>query len=342
MLTAFAWGWTGTDARANELKLTVNPYAGVDWERMTQHKANLHTHTFASGGRIFGRQVFEEYAKRGYTILSVTEHDIPTCWRDAAWDPLRSCGVLAIDGQEYSKGRHVNGFFLEYTTEEHDTERLARAISGQGGVSVLNHPGRYWKREEDGRFGSDTLDEVRRVFEASPSVLGMEVFNRNERRLEDAPLWDALLAESMPQRPIWGFANDDTHELKQVGHNWEVFLLNTLDRASVREAMRTGSFYFCARKGGRANAGTEPPVICSIRHDPVTARITVSAAADGAMLDGGGYRWVAEGQTVCTGPVLPYRRVSGIRHYVRAELTGRGGVTYTNPFGFGPLSGERE
>ena len=39
------------------------------------------------------------------------------------------------------------------------------------------------------------------------------------------------------------------------------------------------------------------------------------------------------GEVVHVGPVLNYKTVEGLGNYVRAELTGKGGTSFTNPFG---------
>ena len=332
---AAALACTLATACAGGLRLSLNPYEGVDWEKTTQHKANLHTHTVSSGGMLFLNQVLSEYAKRGYTILAVTEHDRFTDWKKSGTDPMEGAGILPVPGQEYSKGHHVNGFFLEEEIALRDTALLVHAISRQGGVAVLNHPGRYWKMDENGKVPKETCEEYVKLLDENPLVLGIEVFNRNEKRLNDKALWDAVLSVSMPARPVWGFANDDMHEAKQLGYNWDIFLLDELNETSLRHAMVKGHFYFSVR-GHDSGHVSDPPVIQRIVHDPVAQTLTVSAAADGAVLDAGQYRWIADGKPVQEGAVLHYNRVRGIVRYVRVELEGKGGTTYTNPFGFSP------
>jgi len=320
---------------AGELRLVLNPYEGVDWEKTTQHKANLHTHTVASGGKLFLNQVFAEYAKRGYTVLAITDHDRCTQWDAAGLAPLKDFGILPVMGQEYSEGHHVNGFFLKYDTNTRETEPLAREITSHGGLAVINHPGRYWKTDENGRVPQETRDEYVKLLDENPLVSGIEIFNKNDCFPQDVKLWDAILGVSMPARPVWGFANDDMHESKHLGYGWNVFLLDTLDEAALRHAMLQGRFYCSFRGNGHdRGAKSDPPVIISIAHDPAAHTLSLTAAADGAVLDAEHYRWVAEGRTVCKGPVLNYGQLQGVGKYVRAEVTGKGGTTYTNPFGF--------
>ena len=327
--------FAATVSSAGDLKLVLNPYEGVNWERTTQHKANLHTHTVMSGGKLFLDQVFKAYAKRGYTILAITDHDLCTRWEKAEINPMKDFGILPVMGQEYSQGHHVNGFFLDYEAHTGDTDLLVRGIASHGGLAVINHPGRYWKPDENSKVPQETLDEYVKLLDENPLVLGIEVVNKSDKYPQDAALWDALLGVSMPARPVWGFANDDMHESKHLGFSWEIFLLDTLEEVALRHAMLKGSFYFSSRGSDHQKEGKcEPPLIQSIVHDPVAQTLTIFAAAEGVLLDDEHYRWIADGQEVCEGRVLRYDKVSGIRKYVRVEITGKGGKTYTNPFGF--------
>ena len=320
---------------AGDLKLVLNPYEGVNWEKTTQNKSNLHTHTVASGGKLFLNQVFTEYAKCGYTILAITDHDLCTKWEKAEINPLKEFGILPVMGQEYSQGQHVNGFFVDDESHSRNLELVAQGITGHGGFAVINHPGRYWEPDENGQVPQETRDEYLRLLDTNPLVLGIEVINKNNRNPHDVLLWDALLCVSMPVRPVWGFANDDMHERKHIGHAWNVFLLDSLDEVSLRHAMLKGCFYFSVRGHDHEHGGeNEPPVIQSIIHDPVAQTLTLSAAADGGRLDVEHFRWIAEGKTVAEGAVLKYGQTQGIVKYVRAEMEGLGGKTYTNPFGF--------
>ena len=167
----------------------------------------------------------------------------------------------------------------------------------------------------------------------NPAVPGIEVLNRNDRYPWDVALWDALLEEAMPARPVWGFANDDMHESDQIGYSWETFLLDELNEATFRQAVTEGRFYLSAR-GCVESKNLYPPIIQSIRHDPATRTVVIAAASDGEQLKSENCRWIADGKTVHEGLVLNYGQVRGLGRYVRAELTGKGGTTYTNPFGF--------
>jgi len=322
-------------ADAANVRLVLNPYESVNWEKTTQHKANLHTHTVASGGKLFLHQVFEEYAKRGYTILAITDHDSCTRWEKSGINPIKDYGLLPVMGQEYSQGDHVNGLFSDYEAHTANMDFLLRGITRHGGFAIINHPGNYWDLDGNGRVPQETRERYLKMLDTNPLVLGIEVVNANHRHPEDVSLWDALLGASMPVRPIWGFANDDMHKSKEIGHAWNIFPLDSLDEAALRQAMLKGQYYFSVRADAHEHGGErEPPLIQKIVHDPAAQTLAVFAAAEGVVLDAEHYQWIADGQVIFKGPILKYNGIGGIGRYVRAEIAGKGGTTYTNPFGF--------
>jgi hypothetical protein len=87
-------------ASARVPRLVLNPYEGVDWGRVNQYRANLHAHTVESGGELFLDDLFQAYARLGYSILAVTDHNHCTHWQKAGLDPLKQHGVLPVMGQE--------------------------------------------------------------------------------------------------------------------------------------------------------------------------------------------------------------------------------------------------
>lgn len=87
-----------------------------------------------------------------------------------------------------------------------------------------------------------------------------------------------------------------------------------------------------AEGDGQENAPI--PVVKRIEHDPQAHTITITAVQGEKPFNGEDCRWIAEGKEIHRGLSLNYRTTPGIRHYVRAELRGRGGLVCTNPFGF--------
>jgi len=176
------------------------------------------------------------------------------------------------------------------------------------------------------------------LFDRHTHLIGVEVVNGSRARRDyglDRELWDRLLIHFMPDRPVWGFAHDDAHTLGSVGRDWIVFPLGDIDLEPVRTAMLSGAFYFPTVQFNEGEPAAErTPLIDSIVHDQAGGILTIQASVEGEPLQDDAYRWIADGEEVATGPTLNYRTVEGIGGYVRAEMTGSGGITHTNPFGF--------
>ncbi|MGM0494964.1 MAG: metallophosphoesterase [Armatimonadota bacterium] len=321
-----------------ENALVVNPYEGVDWDAFAQYKANLHTHTTQSDGKLDPSQVIDEYHQRGYDILAITDHNRNTWpWTDFERDPAEF-GMLAISGNELSRHHHTGALFCQLETEETDHEAALREVAELDGLAILYHPGRYWQPAEDApnTVPADDLAKYVELLTSHEHVAGMEIINQGNRYPHDRLLWDALLTEMMPARPVHGVADDDMHGSSQLGRDWTVFPLTELTEEAVREALVTGAFYSASvsthPEDDRAVDGT--PVIERITHDEDAGTITVEAMVGGEPLGDAGYRWIADGEALHVGPTLAYRDDERIGSYARLELLGTGGTAFTNAFGF--------
>ncbi len=353
------------------VSVVLNPYAEVDWETFGQHKANLHTHTTQSDGQGTPNEVVDAYHERGYTILAITDHnlctwpwtefgsmerkgralmgdraaerepDVPSeernnpevpAYEDRDPDEL---GMLAIAGNEPSIHHHCNTFFVEYETRSRELEQTIEEVAELGGLVMINHPGRYFDAEEDGSIANEVVERYTKLFRTYDNVVGVEVINQGMRYKHDVHLWDRMLTDLMPEYPAWGFSNDDMHSLARLGRDWNVFVVEELSEDAVRAAMKSGQFYF-------SSVGTHPeaqrsveqtPIITRIVHDEDAGTITVEATSGGSPLPDGQFRWLSDSAVIHTGPTLAYRDMPGVGGYVRAEMIGQGGTTYTNPFG---------
>ena len=140
----------------------------------------------------------------------------------------------------------------------------------------------------------------------------------------------------MPERPVWGFAVDDMHSMTHLGRDWVTVVTPELSEAAVRDAITGGAFFASTIRlhasGDQSVAAT--PVVQRVDHNVAQGTITLTATHDGSPLPDDAYQWIADGKIVHVGPSLDYLNTSGINNYVRAEITGAGGTTFTNPFGF--------
>ncbi len=172
------------------------------------------------------------------------------------------------------------------------------------------------------------------LFQRHPHLVGLEVTNEGRPAGEyglDRQLWDRILTELMPERPVWGFANDDMHSIGRLGSDWMTFFAPEANLESLRRATETGAF---SSSTIRLRTGEGTPRIEEITHDAGAGIITIRATIDGEAATDEAYRWISDGEVVQVGPTLSYREVEGIGSYARAEIETEGGLTLTNPFGF--------
>ena len=245
-------------------------------------------------------------------------------------------GMLAVAGNEVSVHEHTCCLFAPFETTSRSVDQTLTELAAVGGLAVLNHPGRYWEPNEAGEVPADVVERYVTWLREHDNALGLEVINQGFRYKHDFELWDLVLGEMMPSRPVWGYANDDMHDPVTLGRDSSMFLLPGLTEENLREAMKGGRSYIrSVSTHDRAERDMkETPIIQSITHDAAAGTITIAAISGGKPLPEDRYQWIAGGKVVHTGPTLDYQHTEGIGAYVRAELRGDGGTAYTNPFGF--------
>ncbi len=343
-----------------ENHLTVNAYENVDWATTGQYKANFHTHTSQSFDTNFTTtQVVDKYAKAGYKILALTDHDAnsyPWTFFDLFNPSAQSrnpeeLGMLAIPGVELSKDNtnswqestggdfnHHNDFFTGRKGQEFATLRESYAYTNAlGGMQIINHPGQYWSLDKEYKAGEKNSPEWHAEnFQMYPSLIGLEVYNQGNRRPNDRILWDQILDKTMPERPVWGYSCDDTHTAEQYFRNYQFMLMPALTEDHLKEAMRGGCEYFCYEFTGSGEA--KAPRINSINVDKDNHHIIIDTDAPEVY-------WIsstdkpssaAPGKRKSTivgiGKDFDYNGFKG--SYVRALLKNDNGETCTQPFGF--------
>jgi hypothetical protein len=325
-----------------------NPYEQVDWENHGQYKANLHTHTTRSDGRFSPQAVVEEYHKLGYKILALTDHNEVTYpWTgfavmepsDRAKERLENgvlgeealtyenrdpeaLGMVSIQGNEVSTPHHINSFFTDYEQRTEQEELALEAIESRGGVTFINHPGRYTGQNPE-KYNANWYVDILTRFD---HIAGIEVYNQVDRYPTDRQLWDSILVKLMPERPVWGFANDDFHgDLNKLGVSWNVFILPKLTEELVRTGMEEGRFFYVHAVEG--HKVPKPPHIESVKVNKKKGTIEIQSTGQDSI------RWISGGSVIHHGNTIQLTKSTDVSGYVRAEIFGPGTVTGTQPFG---------
>jgi hypothetical protein len=318
-----------------------NPYESVDWAVFTPHKANFHTHTTRSDGRMNPQSVVDKYHSYGYTILALTDHNEVT-WPWTKFSEMSTSnrsrqrlaggqltpadttyedrqpemlGMLAIQGNELSRHHHMGSFFNDHNGTVTEEESLV-STAAKNGITTFMHPGRY-------KFPTEWYTDF---YKRYPHLVGLEIYNQGDRYPNDRQLWDSILTVLMPDRKVWGFSNDDMHGESALGRNWSVILLPELKEEWVRKSMVNGHFYYVYAPDG--HEGPKPPEITSIAVKPGKATIEISTVSCDSV------RWISEGRIIHRGNLIKLKNHPEIGGYVRAELYGQGkSVAGTQPFG---------
>jgi len=336
-------------------------------ERRHPHPDFVHTDGLKGGsdGGMRVDQVIDAYHQLGYTILFLTDHDrITWPWERYGRDP-RELGMLAVVGNELTrKIHHTVSLFTDYAPDSEDRLELSEplalrnaqfddllaGIASSGGLAIIAHPTRDWPmnfveqqtgsvehRDPTDGVPENVLQRYLDIFRKNPQTIGMEVLNGT--RPADYPhcrsLWDQILTKLMPMRPVWGFANDDLHSPNRLGRDWNIVLTKTLGEEAVRKALETGAFFFASiRPAGSDGAVETTPAIQAIHHDAESGTLTAEATENGQPSATKAYTWIANGEPLHIGPVLNYHNIQDTVKYARLEVSGRGGIIHSNPFGF--------
>lgn len=333
----------------------TNPYHGVDWESAGHYDANLHTHTNLSDGHHDPHYVIDKYHGLGYKILALTDHDsLHFEFRPQAlypWTKLNEIfheikdetntrfdktyqdlvqeewqnrdpeelGMVSVPGSEISRTHHLGSLFNDYAGGTTSEETAFSEIGKRGGLSLFFHPGRYDRN----------TDWYIDYYNRHPHVVGMEIYNQVDRFPVDRARWDRILHRMMPERPVWGFANDDTHTDEHFGRNRNIFLLSELKSKNVFDAMQLGQFYLFVP----TEQGVRPAVRLTgavVTGDIIRLRLT------------GNYdriEWIThnpatdDSQAIGSGPTIAKADLPAGSTFVRAVIICERGRTYTQPFG---------
>ena len=337
-----------------------NPYEEIDWATINQYKSNFHTHTTQSNDAIdefTTANVVDKYHAAGYKILALTDHDYnPYPWQlfpqymssVPARDP-EALGMLAVPGNELSKDNtnswsertggqfnHHNDFFTGRQGQEFASLQESYAYTyALGGMQIINHPGQYWsidntysETQKDGPGWHATN------FQTFPSLVGLEVYNQGDRRANDRVLWDQILQRTMPERNVFGYSGDDTHNNEQLFRNYNYMLMEDLTTEELKDAMRKGESYFCYEPKGSGEG--KAPHISAITVNEQSKTITINA--------NGLVHWIYATDKTSSAAYSARSTVVGIGNtfcydgyqgsYVRAYITNMYGETCTQPISF--------
>ncbi|MCL2208153.1 MAG: hypothetical protein FWB90_08715 [Fibromonadales bacterium] len=264
-----------------------------------------------------------------------------------------------VNTNEHSSGHHINSYLADYATISQDVDEILGNIRDKGGISIINHPGRHTNgagQNCTSPIASNDATNIQKYadyFRNYPSSVGMEIINKTDGESRtDRFLWDNLLKEMMPDRPVWGFSNDDSHSLDETGYSYNLLLMPELSDEKVLNSMQKGAFFAFSRAArcegiwtDAPNRGSashisrqkEPmPKITNIEVNDNTITITaITVNSSGVEIVGNpNIDWIADGIKIHTGSSLNIANFSDkINNYVRANVWNSNGIIFVQPFG---------
>ena len=331
-----------------------NPYEQIEWQTVNYYDANLHTHTRFSDGSFDPHEVIDKYHDLGYHILALTDHDkhhiddprtlypwtnfndiyfeikdkinprydetfgerVNEEWQNR--DP-ELLGMLALEGSELSGGHHIGSYMNDYAGVSVDEHVMLSEVGDRDGLAMFFHPGRY----------DLEVDWYIDFYQTYPHLIGQEIYNQGDRYPMDRKKWDQILHQLMPDRPVWGFANDDTHVADHFGRYRNILLMSDLTIENFRLAMSEGHIYLFI------------PVVQGDRPDILIQTIETRDSRVELNLEGdfNEILWITHDPelnksiTISNGTKVDLDNVPSTATYVRAVILSDGGRTYTQPFG---------
>lgn len=237
---------------------------------------------------------------------------------------------------------HVNGLFANYGQGligvSGDYETPIRETEKAGGITFLNHLGSFtgaWDRKKDPNISRQPkyVNKFARIFLDYPTCIAMDINSSKDSSTRyDRILWDEVLQKTIPNgRNVSCITFSDSHALDQSDRAFTIMMEPENTLAALRTCLETGA-YFGISRYARAELGTdfrgEGPT-------PLVTRITVDQNEDKITLTGENYNavtWVSNGEIIATGESIDLNDHADLGCYVRAYLTGPGGICYTQAF----------
>ncbi len=298
---------------------------------------------------------FERTGMRDPVILTDEEREqiINGTYESAARDALAEQlgydlgGMLEITDACEANGAtpindcHINTFNCQGVRAKMgiygDFETTVKTCHDEGGFSFLDHTGEYvgrWVEDEHRAYNPFYSNKFANIFLKYDSCIAFDV---NSTRY-DSVIWDQILKLTIPKgRNVPGIAFSDSHQAGD-DNDWAftMMIMPELTKEAFEECMWSGAWFSVGRVdtlylGDEFNGtGNLPPAV---------SRVDVNQETDTISFTGSEFdnvQWISEGKIIAEGKGLTSIDLNDYEDelgcYVRFQITGPGGILYSQPF----------
>jgi len=267
-------------------------------------KGNLHSHTENSDGWNTAEEMMAAYRSSGYSFNSLSDHRVLTDSEQFTDLPY----FLGINGEEVGYWpTHMLAVGIEnWISSYGDMVDWVNEAVSQGGIAIPAHPA----------LSGLSLDTLRAAVDAG--ARGIEIHGDAPWGPAAREMWDNLLSEN---RLVYGFMSDDAHSTGSVGrYGWNVVNAESLNKENILKNLEEGNFY-CVQ------SSPPGPQIDNIIVE--NENVIVISSSGEYVLFIGNNGTLLENKELVDGKAsyIPTPLLS----YVRMEVYGGGGVSYTQP-----------
>ena len=241
--------------------------------------------------------------------------------------PINDCHVNTFGAQTV---RAKTGIYGDYET-------VVKTCDQEGGFCFLDHTGEFVGRyveDEERAHQPYYANKFANIFLEYDSCVAFDV---NSTRY-DSVIWDEILKLTIPNgRNVPGIAFSDSHRANS-DNDWAftMMIMPELTQEAFEDCMRSGAWFSVGRVDtlylgddfdGKGNL---PPAVSSITTDNETNTISFTGS------EFTNVQWISDGKIIAEGKDLTsidlneYEDVLGC--YVRFQITGPGGILYSQPF----------
>ncbi|MBE6715562.1 MAG: hypothetical protein E7573_01425 [Ruminococcaceae bacterium] len=255
-------------------------------------------------------------------------------------------GMLEITGSCEANGAtpindcHINTFGCTSVRAKMgvygDFETVVRDCDKEGGFSFLDHTGEYVGRnlEDEWRaYEPYYANKFANIFLDYDSCVAFDV---NSTRY-DSVIWDQILQLTIPKgRNVPGIAFSDSHDIEDNDWAFTMMLMPELTEEAFEDCMRSGAWFSVGRVdtyylGDDFNGtGNLPPAVSRIYIDNETDTISFTGS------EFSNVQWISDGKIIAEGENLTSLDLNEYEDelgcYVRFQITGPGGILYSQPF----------